>query len=213
MFLINQVTPTEAHEALMAVTGMMASGVKRVVYLSVFDADRAAWLPHFGAKAGVEEAIKQSGIPFTILRPNNFHQNVYWYKDALLLQGVYPQPIGDVGVSSVDVRDIAEAAAIALTTSANEGRTYDLVGPQPLTGKGVAQVLGRALGRPITYAGNDLDAYEKAALTYMPDWLAFDARHMYRYFQEHGFTGSSEAVATETAAAWLGTEASAECMA
>jgi hypothetical protein len=81
--------------------------------------------------------------------------------------------------------------------------------------------LSKALGEPIIYGGNDLDAYEKAGLTYMPDWLAFDARHMYRYFQESGFKASSEAIArltamlghaprsfeafaSETAAAWLG---------
>ena len=187
----------------------------------MFDADGAAWLPHFGAKVGVEEAIRRSGIPSTILRPNNFHQNLYWYKDAILLQGVYPQPIGDAGVSTVDVRDIAEAAAIALTTSAHEGQTYDLVGPEPLTGERAAQILTRALDEPITYAGDDLDGYEETGLTYMPDWLAFDARQMYRYFQESGFKASSEAIArltamlghaprsfeafaAETAAAWLG---------
>jgi len=75
VFLLNPVSQTEASEALMAITGMRAAKVKRVVYLSVHHADKAAWLPHFGSKVGVEEALKVSGLPFTILRPNNFHQN------------------------------------------------------------------------------------------------------------------------------------------
>src|SRR5215813_3987537 len=154
VFLVNTVSPTEAFEGLMAVTGMKVSGVKRVVHLSIHHTDKAAWLPHFGAKVGVEEAIRRSGIPFTILRANNFYQNDYWFKDALLQHGVYPQPIGDVGVSRVDVRDIAEAAAIALMTSAHEGQTYDLVGPEPMTGQLTAQIWSRALGKPIAYGGN-----------------------------------------------------------
>ena len=223
VFLINQVTPTEAHEGLMAVIGMMLSAVKRVAYLSIHHTDEAAWLPHFGAKVAVEEAIRRSGIPFTILRPNNFYQNDLWYKDELLQRGVYPQPIGNAGVSRVDVRDIAEAAAIALTTTtgAHDGQMYDLVGPRLMTGELTAQAWGRALGRPIAYGGNDLDAWEETARPYLGESLAFDARHMYRYFQESGLKASPEAIArltamlghpprsfeafaTEAAAGWLG---------
>src|ERR1700736_6711675 len=56
VFLLNPVGRTEACEALMAITGMRLANVKRVVYLSVHHADKAAWLPHFGSKIGVEEA-------------------------------------------------------------------------------------------------------------------------------------------------------------
>ena len=102
----------------MAVNGCRLSGVKKIVFLSVHRVDEAPHLPHFGAKLPIETAIEASGIPFTILRPNNFYQNDYWYKDAMLGHGVYPQPFGDVGLSRVDVRDIAEVAALALTTDA-----------------------------------------------------------------------------------------------
>ena len=90
VFLLNAVTPNEASEALMAVTAMRTAGVKHVVYLSVHHVDKAAWLPHFGAKVGVEEALKVSGISYTILRPNHFFQNDYWVKDAILQDGLVP---------------------------------------------------------------------------------------------------------------------------
>ena len=82
-FLLNPVSQTETSEALMAVTAMRNAGVKRVVYVSVHDVDGAPWLPHFGSKIGVEAAIKKSGMEYTILRPNNFYQNDYWFKDVL----------------------------------------------------------------------------------------------------------------------------------
>ncbi len=198
VFLVTAVSPTEATEGLLAVTGMRMAGVKRVVYLSVHHTDKAAWLPHFGSKVGIEQGIKTSGIPFTILRPNNFFQNDYWVKDAVLQYGVYPQPIGETGVSRVDVRDIAEAAAIALTSPGHEGETYDLVGPEEMTGTKTAEIWSRALGRPVAYGGDDLDAWEKQSLQFMPDWMAFDFRMMYDYFQQHGLKASPEAIARQT---------------
>ena len=198
VFLLNPVAPTEAHEALLALTGMRNARVKRVVYLSVQDADKAAWLPHFGGKVGVEAAIKVAGIPYTILRPNNFFQNDYWFKDAMLQFGVYPQPLGDAGVSRVDVRDIAEAAAITLTDDGHAGQTYDLAGPEAVTGQSTARTWSQVLGREITYAGDDLDAWEKQQVQYLPDWMAYDFRMMYHFFQTHGLTASAETIARQT---------------
>jgi len=66
--------------------------------------------------AAIEDAIKSFDVPFTIIRPNYFFQNDASLKDVLMGLGIYPMPLGTVGVSAVDVRDIAEATAIALTT-------------------------------------------------------------------------------------------------
>ena len=198
VFLINTVSPTEVYEGLLSVCALREQGVKRLVYVSVQDADKAAWLPHFGGKLGVEEAVRKSGVASTILRPNNFYQNDYWFKDVLLQYGVYPQPIGDVGLNRVDVRDIAEAAAVTLTTSGHEGQTYDLVGPEAHTGATTAAVWSRALGKPIAYGGNDLEAWEKQSLQYMPDWAVFDFKHMYDYFQKHGLKASQDAIDRQT---------------
>jgi uncharacterized protein YbjT (DUF2867 family) len=194
VFLLNMVSPTETHEGLLSVCGMELAGVKRVVYLSVHHVDEAPWLPHFGSKVAVEEALRRSKLAFTILRPNNFYQNDYWYKDVLLNYGVYPQPIGDVGLSRVDVRDIAEAAAITLTSSGHERQSYDLAGPDAHTGESTARVWSKALNKPIAYGGNDLDAWEKQTLNYMPDWAAFDFRMMYAFFQQKGLKASNEAI-------------------
>lgn len=198
VFLLNPVSQTEASEALMAISAMRTAGVKRVVYVSVHHVTGAPWLPHFGSKIGVEEAIRQSGIAYTILRPNNFFQNDYWFKDVLLQHGVYPQPIGSVGLSRVDVRDIADAAALALTTEGHEGETYDIVGPELVTGESAAKTWSEALGKPIAYGGDDLDAWEKVQLNYLPDWMVYDFREMYLHFQQKGLEASPEAIARQT---------------
>src|SRR5207245_11667992 len=100
---------------------------------SVHHGQDAPHVPHFGSNVAVEAAIAASGIPHTVIRPNNYYQNDEWFRDVMLQHGVYPQPIGEVGLSRVDVRDIAEAAAIALTEPGHDGKTYNLVVPEAVT--------------------------------------------------------------------------------
>lgn len=186
VFLLVGVSTTESHAGLMAVNGMRIAGVQRVVYMSVHKLAEALHLPHFGAKLPIEETLKSSGMDWTILRPNNFFQNDYQFKDAMVEHDLYPQPLGDVGLSRVDVRDIAEAAAIALTESGHEGQTYNLVGPDILTGRHTADIWSRAFGRTIAYAGDDLDTWETQVLEFLPAWMAFDFKLMYSFFQDKG---------------------------
>ncbi len=198
VFMLNPVSLTETSEGLMALNGIRTSGVKRLVYLSVHNVDAAPHLPHFGSKVAVEAAIKASDIPYTILRPNHFYQNDTLFKDVLLQYGVYPQPIGDVGLSRVDVRDIADAAAAALTTGEHDGQTYNLVGPDVHTGQSTADAWSQVLGQSIEYGGNDLDAWEQQFLQYMPAWMVFDFKLMYAFFQEKGLKATPDDIERQT---------------
>jgi len=186
VFMLNAVSTTETHEGLLALNGIRLAGVERLVYLSVHDMDQALHLPHFGSKLPIETVIKESDLSYTILRPNNFYQNDYWFQEPLLQHGVYPQPLGKTGLSRVDVRDIAEAAAIALTEDGHAGETYNLVGPQVHTGESTAAVWNDVLGKEIKYAGDDLDVWEQQFLQFLPAWMVFDFKLMYEFFQKHG---------------------------
>lgn len=192
VFLLNPVSTTETHQALMALNGMIMSGVKKVVYLSIHHLDQAPHLPHFGSKIPVEITIKSSGIPYTILRANNFYQNDYWFKESILKFNTYPQPLGNVGVSQVDVRDIAEVATLALTTEKHHGQTYNIAGPELNTGESTAKTWSKILKRPIVYGGDDLHRWEKQALHYSPAWMVFDFKLMYKFFQEEGLKATKK---------------------
>lgn len=198
VFLLNTVSATEAQEGLMAVTGARTARVGHVVYLSVQNVDRAPYLPHFGAKVAVEGALRKSGLSHTVLRPSNYFQNDVWYRDVLLGHGVYPQPLGGVGVSRVDVRDIAEAAAVTMTEAGHTEEIYNLVGPEPLTGEETARVWGKVLGRSVTYAGDDLDAWEEQVRESLPPWMVFDFREMFAFFQEEGMKALPDDVERQT---------------
>ena len=186
LFLLNAVSLSEAQEGLAALNEAKKAGIQRIVYLSIHNVEIGPYIPHFANKLLVEKALKESRIPYTILRPNNFFQNDYWFKDALLQYSIYPQPIGDIGISRVDVRDIAEMGAIALIENGHEGKTYALVGPMSINGHAAAELWSTSLGKKINYAGNDLDTWEKEALKMLPAWMVYDFRLMYALFQEKG---------------------------
>ncbi|HEY8795992.1 MAG TPA: NmrA family NAD(P)-binding protein [Gemmatimonadaceae bacterium] len=198
VFLLNPVSTTETFEGLAGVIGARDAGVKRIVYLSVHDADKAPHLPHFGGKLGIEAAVRASGMQNTIVRPNNFYQNDIWMKEAIVNYGVYPQPIGNTGLSRVDVRDIGEASVLVLTTDGHDGKTYNLVGPDVVTGESTAAEWSRALGKPVKYAGDDLEAWEAQQRAWLSPSMLFDFKHMYAFFQERGLKATPDDVALQT---------------
>jgi uncharacterized protein YbjT (DUF2867 family) len=93
-----------------------------------------------------------------------------------------------LGINRVDVRDIADAAVSALLEPGHNDKTYDIYGPDTLTGDMTAEIYSRHLGSEVRYGGDDLDAWAKQAAAMMPDWMIDDFRIMYEYFQQHGFS-------------------------
>jgi hypothetical protein len=67
-----------------------------------------------------------------------------------------------------------------------------------VTGVSTAAVWSKVLGKPIKYGGDDLDAWEKANLAYMPAWQVFDFRMMYAHFQKNGLIATKAAIARQT---------------
>lgn len=186
LFLITPLDRDETAQGIDAVDAAVAAGIRRIVYLSVHQADKALTIPHFVSKLPIEGVIRASGVEYTILRPNNFYQNDVVVLGAIRA-GVYPQPTGSVGMHRVDVRDIAEAAAIALTQPGHSGRTYSLVGPRAWTGAEISGVLTRHLGKPVIYVGDDLKAWAAQMRAFLPGWLVRDLEIMYQHFLNTGF--------------------------
>ena len=195
MFLLNALTTDELQQGLAAVNEARRVGMRHVVYQSIHDVETAPHVPHFASKIAIERALRESGLAWTFLRPNNFHQNDLGLRQAILEHGVYPQPIGPTGCSRVDVRDIADAAVAALA-GGWEGRSVDLVGPDALTGEACAAIWSETLGREVHYAGDDLDAWAgQMRQLGMPEWLVYDLVLMFRLFQQEGLVATGEQLA------------------
>lgn len=121
----------------------MEKGVRQLVLLSGRGEDEAL---------AAEEALKQSGIGFTIIRASWFFQN---FSEAFLLDGIQAGelvlPAGDVREPFIDAGDIADVAVAALTEPGHDGETYEVTGPRLMTfGEAVAEI-ARQSGRDIRF--------------------------------------------------------------
>ncbi len=200
LFLLNAVSAQELTEAVLTLNLARQAGIERVVYFSVFNGEAFSNVPHFTSKHAVERLISQMGIPATILRPNCFMQNdAMFFKDALVGPGLYPFPIGDKGVSMVDVRDIAEIAAQAVlkrerASQALPNEIISLVGPDALTGSGIAKIWATVLNKQVNYTGSDTAPFEARLAQHAPSWMAMDMRLMLDRFCSDGMAANAEDV-------------------
>jgi len=198
VFMVNALSPSEAHEGLVAVACAAQSGVGRFVYLSAFNLDRSMSIPHFGAKGAIEAALRVAAherhLRFVALRPNHFFQNDMYAKSPLVRGGIYPEPLGEAGVSRIDVRDIADAAANALLadgTSDFDGHIFELSGAQVLRASDVAACWAAALGKPVRAGDSDLDVWQQQMARFLPQWQLFDLRRMYETYHRGEAIASS----------------------
>ena len=198
LYLLNAVAPDELTQGLIAYDLAKGLKLKHIVYHSVFRVDHFKDVPHFASKLAIENALREFDVPFTIIRPNYFSQNDATLKDALTKAGIYPMPLGPVGISAVDIRDIAEATAIALTSDGHFGKTYNLNGPEVLSGPKMASIWSGLLGKEIRYSGDDMDAFEEQMRKRAPSWSAFDIRMMFQGYLERGFVAEAGDIETLT---------------
>jgi len=198
LYLLNGVSADELTQGLIAYDLAKKLKIKHVVYHSVFKAEQFKDVPHFASKVTIESALRQFEVPFTIIRPNYFFQNDLSLKEVLMSAGIYPMPLGSPGISAVDIRDIAEAAAVALTTEGHIGKSYNLNGPSVLSGSKVASIWSQMLGKEIRYPGEALDEFEVQMRQKAPSWAAFDMRMMFQGYLERGFVAGDGDVETLT---------------
>jgi uncharacterized protein YbjT (DUF2867 family) len=173
MFLLSPPSERMLELETSAIAAARAARVAHLVKLSVINADPAARSFFEREHGKAEEAVRASGLTFTFLRPNFFMQNALRLAGTIKSQGAIYQPAADAAASYIDTRDIAAVAAKGLTTRGHEGRIYTLTGPEALTQAQLAEILSRAVGKPIRYVDVPRDAGKQAMLDVgVPQWQA-----------------------------------------
>lgn len=126
-----------------------AAGVRHIVFSSVTGADTNRVVPHHR----VETHLQGMDVPWTILRPGFFSQNLTdAYRDDIVRDDRIVLPAGSGRAAFIDARDIGEVAArVFLDPTAHAHRGYALTGPQALSFEQVAAILSGELGRTIRY--------------------------------------------------------------
>jgi uncharacterized protein YbjT (DUF2867 family) len=144
---------TETRQGIAAVDAAKAAGVKHVVYTSVSDADQKTGIPHFDSKARVEEYLARSGLPYTIIAPVFFADNLVGpFFGGGLKQGVVAMPMpAKRPLQHISVDEIGAFGALVLERrEAFLGKRVNLASDE-LSGEQVAATLSRLAGKPFQF--------------------------------------------------------------
>lgn len=176
-----------------SVAGAAKEAGARLVFHSVL-LPKIEAMPHHWEKARVEEMLSASGLDVTVLQPTAYMQNLLQAWPAITRDGVYRVPYSvEARISLVDLDDVAEAAARVLTEPGHEGATYELVGTNPLSQIEVAEILAKALGRPVRAEAESVGAW-KARAAGMNGYARDTLAKMFRYYDRHGLAGDPAAL-------------------
>ncbi|MFH8491850.1 NAD(P)H-binding protein [Streptomyces longisporoflavus] len=100
-----------------------------------------------------EEAVRASGVPWTILRPSGFMSNTFQWTEQLAAGDTVRAAFPGVAVAMIDPADIGAVAARVLLDEAHHGLAHALSGPEPLLPADRVRVLGEVLGRKLRFEG------------------------------------------------------------
>jgi len=185
------ISPHEFAIGSALITAAAAAGVAHFVFHSVLHPQTEA-MPHHWQKLRVEEQLFASGLPFTILQPTAYMQNIlaYWPQ---ITNGEYPVPYDvNTATSLVDLRDVAAVAAQVLTQSGHSGATYELVGTTSITPSEIAAALSRHLEQPVTARQIPLDEWQRQARANgLKGYPRESLLKMFAYYQQFGLSGNA----------------------
>ena len=125
--------------------------VRHLVRLSMLPANPDSPLAIGKWHGEADRNVANSGLPYTILRPAYFMQNLIGSARSIVSEGVFRGAMGDGKVGVIDIRDIADVAAAVLTSDGHEGRTYILTGPEAFSMGELAAKLSSVLGKEVRY--------------------------------------------------------------
>jgi uncharacterized protein YbjT (DUF2867 family) len=163
--------------------------VNQFVYSSVGSADRKTGIPHFETKARIEEHVRNTGLHYTILRPVYFMENLLQMRDSVE-NGTLELPLSpDTRLQMIAVDDIGVFAAMAFDKPGHwQGRAVDIAGDE-ISMSELADMLGRAAGRNVTYHQVPWEQFEQKA--------GHELTLMFRWFEEVGYSVDISALRQE----------------
>jgi|SRR5580698_134559 uncharacterized protein YbjT (DUF2867 family) len=185
--------PNEAELGLAMVKAAQDAGVNKFVFSGVIHPSLSK-LPNHAAKLPVEQAISESGMIFTILQPTLFMQTLEICWAEVIGEGKLSLPYSkQMRVCYVDYRDVAEAAAIALTSDKLDYGTYELCAPGMINRIELALLMTKILGTAVEAVEPTFDEWaDQAQMAAGPQRDGL--KQMYADFDEGGLPGGNSIV-------------------
>jgi uncharacterized protein YbjT (DUF2867 family) len=170
---------TEVRQGIAFAEAANRQDVGHLVYSSVAAADQNTGIPHFESKGKIEARIQQIGIPYTILRPVFFMENLFMMREGIE-KGTIMLPLSpQTRLQMIAVDDIGAFVALAFEHPGHwRNRAYELAGDE-LSMSELAETFSRVSGREVRYQQVPWDQFEQQA--------GHEMTVMYRWFEDNGY--------------------------
>ena len=184
--------PQEEEIGQLMIRSAQKNHLKHFVYHSVLHPQVEA-MPHHWKKMRVEDQIFKIKMPFTILQPAAYMQNVLGYLDDMLKTGEYRIPYSTSSrTSMIDLNDLAEVVVKVLSEPGHENAIYELVSSDALSALDVATLVASVTGKLILAGTLDRANWEKdARKAGLSDYAVDTLLKMFQYYEEYDFIGNS----------------------
>jgi NAD(P)H dehydrogenase (quinone) len=181
---------------LNAVAAAKQAGVKHVVYTSITLADTNP-ISFSWVHRDTESALRESGIPFTILRNNWYFENLLGSIGAALEHGAFIGSAGEGKVGYAARADYAAAAAAVLTGEGHEGKVYELTGDVAIANAALAAEVTAQSGKQVAYASLPEQEYAKALEGFgLPAEVAADLAQADVAISQGALSGATDTLST-----------------
>src|SRR6266540_2416967 len=184
-------SPNEVGIGKLVIDAARENGVDHFVYHSVLH-PQTEKMPHHWQKLRVEEMLFESGLPFTILQPAPYMQNLLAGWKSILEDGVFRVPYSvNSKFSFVDLEDVAEAAKIVLTEPNHKNAIYELAGTEPLSHVDVAEIFGHVLKRNVRAEKEEIGNWRlRAERSERDEYVIENLVKMFEYYDQCGLVGN-----------------------
>ena len=191
--ICSALNPNEVPIGQMAMKAARLAKVEHFVYHSVLHSVLQD-MPHHQKKLMVEELLVNSGMPYTIIQPAVFMQNILESWKLLSEKGIFQQKFfttQETRICMVDLEDLAEAASIILTSPGHTGATYELCGPENLSLSDMIAVMEKHFGREIKVETPQDEMFAAQLKKHgVGDYQVDTLLKMFQHYNEHGFIGN-----------------------
>jgi uncharacterized protein YbjT (DUF2867 family) len=196
IYLLTWNGPTQEQQVTNVLAAAKQAGTPHIVRHSMWGSERSRIVQQ-GNRA--EEAVKASGLPWTLLEPTFFMQNLMMAAQTIASDGMIYWDTGDGKLGMIDVRDIVDTALAVLTQDGHEGKSYILTGPAAISLHDVAATFSKVLGKPVQYVNVPHEAsFEAMTGMGVPAWIAEGYGELMEGFSEGFANSTTDHVATLT---------------
>jgi uncharacterized protein YbjT (DUF2867 family) len=192
--ICSAVNPNEVEIGKIAINAARSAKIKHFVYHSVLHSILQD-MPHHKKKHMVEELLVNSGVPYTIIQPAVFMQNILESWKLLCEEGIFRQNFftsSETRMCLIDLQDLAEAASIILTSKEHIGATYELCGPENLSLSDMIAAMEQHFGREIKVETPKDEVFAAQLKGHgVREYQVNTLLKMFQHYNEHGFIGNS----------------------